>query len=68
MDLGISVNIATTSTTVTSLYQYPKDLGRPTTMKNESSATMSQHLLRTIYGIARALPTIYNLEPDKGSR
>ncbi len=32
-------------------------------MKNESNATMSQHLCLIMYGIASALPTKYNLEP-----
>jgi hypothetical protein len=38
-------------------------LGKPTMMKNESNATISQHLCLIIYGMARALPTKYNLEP-----
>jgi hypothetical protein len=32
-------------------------------MKNESNATMSQHLCLIIYGMARTLPTKYNLDP-----
>jgi hypothetical protein len=38
-------------------------LGKPTIMKNESNATISQHLCLIIYGMARTLPTKYNLEP-----
>ena len=38
-------------------------MGNPTRMKNESNATMSQHLCLIIYGMARTLPTKYNLEP-----
>lgn len=38
-------------------------LGRPTTMKNARSTTMSQHLCLIMYGRAIALPTKYNLEP-----
>ena len=38
-------------------------LGKPTMMKNESNATISQHLCLIMYGMARTLPTKYNLEP-----
>ena len=38
-------------------------LGKPTMIKKESNATISQHLCLIMYGSARALPTKYNLEP-----
>jgi len=38
-------------------------LGKPTMIKKESNATISQHLCLIIYGKARALPAKYNLEP-----
>jgi len=38
-------------------------LGKPTMIKKESNATISQHLCLIMYGKARVLPTKYNLEP-----
>ena len=42
---------------------HEKTFGKPATIRKDKRATISQHLWRIIYGMARELPTRYNRHP-----